>query len=248
MSERTLCESAACLLIGDELLSGKVADENLVELARTLRELGIRLARVVVIGDDRRGIAEEVRALSAAVDVVFTSGGIGPTHDDITIEGVADAFGTEAFVEPTLEAMLRGAYGSHFRAPHRRMALVPRGAELKTTADSAWPTVVMRNVWCLPGVPEAFRAKLHAVRAHLAGTRQFFSRAVFLRLGEGELAPLLDALVASHPEVSVGSYPKYGEPTYQTKVTLDGVDEGAVERALTAFVATLPEGEPQRIV
>jgi molybdenum cofactor synthesis domain-containing protein len=240
-------KNAAALLIGNELLSGKVHEANLIELARTLRALGIALERVVMIPDDIATIASEARALSARFDLVFTSGGVGPTHDDVTIEGLAEAFSVKAEIHPTMEALLRGAYGERCTEAHLRMALVPAGAELATTQEVLWPTVVMQNVWVLPGVPEIFRMKLAVVRAWVRGPEPFVSRAVFTKMDEAELKPLLDKIVAEHPEVDVGSYPKWFDPTYKTKLTFDSRNVTKVEAALREFVALLPSGEPQRL-
>jgi molybdenum cofactor synthesis domain-containing protein len=242
-----VAKSAAALLIGNELLSGKVHEANLIELARTLRSLGIALERVVMIPDDIATIAVEARALSDRFDLVFTSGGVGPTHDDVTIEGLAKAFGVEAEIHPTMEALLRGAYGERCTDGHLRMALVPAGAELATTEEVLWPTVVLQNVWVLPGVPEIFRMKLAVVRAWVRGPTPFVSRAVFTKMDEAELKPLLDQVVREHPEVDVGSYPKWFDPTYKTKLTFDSRNAARVEAAFAEFVALLPDGEPQRI-
>ena len=246
MSKRVV-STAAALLIGNELLSGKIRDENLFDLARTLRSIGVRLERVLMVEDDREIIAREVRQLSDAFDVVFTSGGVGPTHDDLTLESVADAFGVKALFDDQLEALLRRSYGDRFREGHRRMALVPEGAELVATGEVPWPTVVMRNVWVLPGVPQVFRMKLLAVRERLQGSHTFISRSVFTRMDEGHLKPLLDEIVAAHPEVDVGSYPRWGHPDYRTKLTFDGATQASVDAALDAFVALLPDGEPQSV-
>ncbi|MBI3204947.1 MAG: competence/damage-inducible protein A [Myxococcales bacterium] len=236
-------ESASAVLIGNELLSGKVHESNLLHLASTLRGLGIALRRVVMIPDELEVIAREVAAESGAHDVVFTSGGVGPTHDDITIEGVARAFGVEARVDESLAGMLRAAYGQRCTEHHLRMALVPDGAELATTGDDKWPVVVMQNVWVLPGVPQIFRMKLCVVRAWLKGPAAFHSRAVATRLDEGKLKPLLDQVVEAHPDVDVGSYPKWFDAAYKTKITFDSRDARAVDAALGAFVALLDPGD-----
>src|SRR5206468_75333 len=120
--------------------------------------------------------ADEVRILHSAYDVVFTSGGVGPTHDDITIEAIAKAFGVPAVVDGTFEAMLQNVYGDRMTDGHRRMALIPQGAELVTHDEVRWPTVRMKNVWVLPGVPEAFRMKLAVVRDHVRGSQRFVTR------------------------------------------------------------------------
>ncbi len=239
--------TAAFLLIGNELLSGKIEERNFIELARTLRSIGIDFARAVVVPDDLDVIANEVRELSDKFDVVFTSGGIGPTHDDITIDGVAKAFGVEAKVDAKLVEMLKAAYGERYTDAHARMALVPEGADLKTSAEVPWPTIVMKNVWCLPGVPEVFRMKLMVVRAHMHGTREFHTIAVYTNMDEGHLAPLLDRIVADHVGVDVGSYPKFMDPTYKTKLTFDAPSELEAKAAVEQFVKLLPEGEPQRV-
>lgn len=242
-----IADRAAALLIGNELLSGKVHEANLVELARTLRSLGVRLERVLMIPDEIAVIGAEVRALSDAYDVVFTSGGVGPTHDDVTIEGIAHGFGVAVDSDPIMEGLLRSAYGERTTEGHLRMALIPRGAQLAVTPDVRWPTVVMKNVWVLPGVPEIFRMKLAVVREWVRGTLPFVSKAVFLKLDEADLKPLIDRVVAGHPGVDVGSYPKWFDPSYKTKITFDARDADSVGAACEAFVASLPAGEPQRV-
>lgn len=246
-SSPTTVTTAAAVAIGNELLNGKVRESNLHHLALTLRALGIRLSRVTVIPDDRDAIAHEIAELKASHDVVFTSGGIGPTHDDVTIAAIADAFGVPVDLDAGMRAILQRVYGERLTEDHLRMALVPRGAKLYETAEVQWPTVVMHNVWILPGVPEIFRMKLAVVRAYLRGPGTFVTRSVFTQLEEAELKPLLDRVVASHPSIEIGSYPKWFDATYRTKITFDGESEGGVGAALADFVALLPQGEPQRL-
>ena len=247
MADKPNARTAAVLLIGNELLSGKVQDENLFVLARTLGQLGIRVRRVITIPDEVDIIAAEVRSLSEKHTVVFTSGGVGPTHDDLTVEGVARAFGVAVVESVAMAAMLRGHYRERCNEAHLRMALIPEGAELTSNADIAWPTIVMRNVWLLPGIPEVFRMKLSHVRERLGGGIPFVSRAVYTKLDEGDLKPLLDAVVSRYPEVEIGSYPKWSDPTYRTKLTFDGQETELVGLAVEAFLKLLPAGEPQRV-
>jgi molybdenum cofactor synthesis domain-containing protein len=235
-------QTAAALIIGNELLSGKIADANLLVLARELRDLGVLLKRAVLILDDVEVIAREVRELSMTHDLVFTSGGVGPTHDDLTIDGVARAFGADVVVAPEIEGMIRRYYGARTTDAHVLMARIPEGARLVSTPSIPWPTVVMRNVWVLPGVPEVFRMKLPHIHGELAGEAPFFSLAVFTRLDEGDIKPLLDRVVAEHREVEVGSYPKWHDTEYRTKLTFDGLDEARVRSARDAFVEGLPVG------
>lgn len=238
--------TAAALVIGNEILSGKVEEANVGALARTLRQLGVLLRRVVVVMDDVETIAREVRDLSPAHDWLFTSGGIGPTHDDVTIEGVARAFGVRVVSSPEMESMLRAHYKERFTDGHLRMALVPEGASLEVTAEITWPTIRLGNTWLLPGIPEVFRMKLPVVVARVAGSRAFVSRAVYVKMEEGELKPLLDRVVAAFPDVLVGSYPKWLDPAYKTKLTFDGRDIDRVLAARESFTASLPPGEPQK--
>jgi molybdenum cofactor synthesis domain-containing protein len=247
MAANEPCKTAAALVIGNELLSGKVQDENLVVLAKTLGQMGIRLRRVVMVPDDIELIAAEVERLSSSFSVVFTSGGVGPTHDDLTVEGVARAFGVEVVESPYMASMLRAHYRERCSEGHLRMALIPKGAELTSNAEVSWPTIVMRNVWLLPGIPEVFRMKLAHLRDRLGGGTPFISRAVYTKMDEGELKPLLDSVVMAHPHVEVGSYPKWSDPSYRTKLTFDGQDSALVELALQAFLKLLPAGEPQRM-
>jgi molybdenum cofactor synthesis domain-containing protein len=241
--------TAAVLVVGNEILSGKVDEANVAVLARELRRLGILLRRVVVVMDEVDVIAKEVRELSAAHDWVFTSGGVGPTHDDVTIEGVAKAFGVRVVSSPEMEGMLRTHYGERCTEGHLRMALVPEGAALEVSAEVTWPTIRLGNTWLLPGIPEVFRMKLPVVVARIGGGgtgSAFVSHAVYVKMDEGVLKPMLDRVVGAFVDVSVGSYPKWLDPAYKTKVTFDGRDEARVLAARDAFVEWLPPGEPQR--
>lgn len=240
--------TAAALIIGNELLSGKIAEANLVVLARELRAIGVQLRRVVMILDEVDVIAREVKELSDAHDVVFTSGGVGPTHDDLTIEGVARAFGAAVVVSEAIAQMIRIAYGERLTDAHLLMARMPEGARLVSNERVPWPTVVMRNVWVLPGVPEVFQMKIPLLRAELAGDAPFVSLAVFTTLDEGHIKDLLDRVVEAHRDVDIGSYPKWNDPEYRTKLTFDGTDEPRVRAARDAFAAGLPEGSLVRII
>src|SRR5918999_883683 len=157
-------KSAGIILIGNEILSGKIADANAAYLCRELRALGVDVRRISVIPDDVELIAREIAAFSADFDVVFTSGGVGPTHDDVTIEGAARAMGVAVVRDPTLVAMLRHYYGGALTEAHLKMAEIPEGAELLGDESVRFPTILMRNVYVLPGVPEIFRRKFDAIR------------------------------------------------------------------------------------
>ncbi len=239
--------TAAALIIGNELLSGKIADANVVVLARALRSLGVVLRRVVMVLDEIEVIAEEVRVLSASHDWLFTSGGVGPTHDDVTIDAIARAFDTHVVTSEPMERLLRAYYGEKVTEGHLLMARIPHGARLASTASMPWPTVIMSNVWILPGVPEIFQAKVPLIHQELGADVPFVSHAVFTTLDEGTLKPMLDRVVSEHPDIEIGSYPRWSGLEYRTKLTFDGLDATRVRAARDAFAASLPEEAVVRV-
>jgi len=235
-------ESAAFLAIGNELLGGKVAEANLFPLAKTLRGLGIELRTAEILLDDVPTLARAVERLAKAHGVLVTSGGVGPTHDDVTMEAVAAAFGRKVVRNPELVEWVRRTFGAKMTEAHLRFADVPEGALLRHAPDIAWPTPVLENVWILPGVPEVFRMKLATLRAWLVGPRPFVTRALVLNQDEVELKDALDGVVAAHPTVSVGSYPALFNPRYRTRITFDGTSEAAVGAALDDLRSRLLPG------
>jgi molybdenum cofactor synthesis domain-containing protein len=233
--------TAAILLIGNEILSGKVEDENARYLIGELRELGVALRRIEVVPDDLEDVASSVRGLADRFDTVFTSGGVGPTHDDVTLPAVAQAFGMPLARHPELEAMLRASFGERLAERDLRMADIPAGARLErgpAGTGGAWPVIVVRNVWVLPGVPSIFRRKFAAVR-ELHRASPIYARALYSRAGEGSIAGALDETVAAFPEVEIGSYPHLDAPDYKVKITIDGRDAGAVDRAVDFLAGRL---------
>jgi molybdenum cofactor synthesis domain-containing protein len=237
-------KTAAIVLVGNEILSGKIADSNAAYLCRELRQLGVDVRRIVVIPDEVDVIAREVALASAAFDVVFTSGGVGPTHDDVTIEGVARALDVRVVRHPALVAALQQHYGAGVTEAHLKMAEVPEGAELVTTESVRFPTILMRNVYVLPGVPEIFRRKFEGLRERFRGD-PIHLRNVFVRTGESTLAPFLNELLAEFPALALGSYPEFSNPEYRVKVTLESRDRAYVDLALAAFLRRLP---PEAVV
>lgn len=236
----TVARTAALLLIGNELLTGKIQDANLQPLARTLRAIGIRLTASSIVTDDVMSIVGELDRLRNKVDVVFTSGGIGPTHDDVTIEAVARAFDVALLTDPDLASRLSRVYGNKLTEAHLLMARVPQGAVLVGNEDLAWPIVCKGNVWTLPGIPELFRSKLTIIRQHLRGQSEFYSAWVKLQSDESSIKADLDAVAQACPDVEIGSYPKWFDPEYKTKITFDGTDPGRVDQALGMLLDRLP--------
>jgi len=235
----TVVETAAFLAIGNELLSGKVVEANLAPLAKTLRALGIELCTTEILPDDVPTLARAIARLSAAHGLLVTSGGVGPTHDDVTMEAVAKAFGRKVVRDPTLVELVRQTFGDAVSEAHLRFADVPEGAELRRAPDVSWPTPVVGNVWILPGVPEVFRMKLATLRSWVSGPRPFVTRALVLTRDEVDLKDLLDLVVAAHPAIGIGSYPALFNPRYRTRITFDGTDPAAVHAALEDLRARL---------
>jgi molybdenum cofactor synthesis domain-containing protein len=232
-------KTAGIILIGNEILSGKIKDENAAYLCRELRTLGVDVRRLVVIPDEVSLIAEEVAAFTKAFDLVFTSGGVGPTHDDVTMEGVARAMAVPVVRHPELVALLERYYRGTVTEAALRMAEIPEGAELLTGGSLRFPTILMRNVYILPGVPEIFRQKFDAIRERFRD-QPIHLKNVFVRIGEGTLADYLNRLLESFPLLQLGSYPEFSNPEYKVKVTLESRDRGYLEQALGDFLARLP--------
>jgi len=224
--------TAAALIIGGEILSGKIRDENLYALSQTLRALGIELRRVVLCPDEKATIAADVRALRSEHDVLFTSGGVGPTHDDVTMAGVAEALEVDLVQSSGLESVIRKIYKDQTTENHLLMARIPEGAELAETDEVRWPTVVADNVWILPGVPQLFRMKLDTIRQHLRGPEPFFTEVIYCSREEADIKDSLDQIVSRFPQVELGSYPKWFDARYKTKLTLDArVEKDALSAA-----------------
>lgn len=229
--------TAGAVIIGNEILSGKVRDENTPFLVDQLRELGVSLRRVAIIPDVLDDIAATVRRFSETFDHVFTSGGVGPTHDDITMEGIARGFGLPLVEHHELIETLRQKHPLGLTPATRRMAMIPEGATVLWSGPIRWPSVQLGNVHILPGVPFLFRAKVEALREALRGT-PFLCHNVWTLLDEGVLAPMLDAVLAAHAGVEIGSYPQFDQKAWRVRLTLESPDPVALEAA-TAHLAAL---------
>jgi len=223
-------KTAAIVVIGNEILTGKSQDKNASFLIGEMHGLGVALRRVVIIPDDVDIIATAVLECAEQFDYVFTSGGVGPTHDDVTIEGVARAFDREVIRHPELEAMLRSYFGDDVDAARLRMAAVPEGSDLIRGVDLRWPVLAVKNVYVLPGVPELFRKKFEAIRERFRAS-PFHTQVIYTREDEFDIAPRLDEVAAGHPEVDIGSYPTFTHEAYRVKITLEAKEQAAVERA-----------------
>jgi molybdenum cofactor synthesis domain-containing protein len=205
--------TAAMLVIGDEILSGRTRDANAHHLATVMTEIGIRLTEIRVVPDTRAAIVDAVNDLRARVDYLFTSGGIGPTHDDITADCVAAAFGVHIDVREDARAIIAAyaaASGRELNEARLRMARIPDGAELIENPLSHAPGFILGNVHVMAGVPSIFKVMLEGLRPRLRGGPPLLNHSFRVQAPEGDLAAPLGALAEAYPEVSMGSYPFYG--------------------------------------
>jgi molybdopterin-biosynthesis enzyme MoeA-like protein len=226
--------TAAMLVIGDEILSGRTREANAHHLAGRLGKLGIDLREIRVVPDDHAVIVDALNALRAKHTHVFTSGGIGPTHDDITADAVAAAFGVGIDVRDDARALLQAAVGHQrtLTAEHLRMARIPHGAELITNRISGAPGFSVENVHVMAGVPSIFVAMLDVLLPGLESGRPVLSGEVRFEVGEGRIAAPLRDLAAAMPELSIGSYPFQDGATYGTNIVVRGTDQRSIDRAL----------------
>lgn len=232
--------TAGLIVIGNEVLSGKVVDEHTPFFVRELRDLGVELKKVSVIPDEVETIGREVAAFSGAFDFVFTTGGVGPTHDDVTMEGVARAFGVPVVRNREIELLLVShSPGETIRA-QLRMADIPEGAALLKPDSIVFPIIVVRNVYVLPGVPSTARRKFLAIRERFRG--QAFSLVVlYLSKGESAIAGRLAKAAREYPDVAIGSYPRYDDVEYKVKVTVESRNADRTRAAADAIASLLDD-------
>ncbi|MBI5846846.1 MAG: competence/damage-inducible protein A [Nitrospirae bacterium] len=235
--------TAGLIIIGNEILSGKTQDQNSFFLATELRALGVSLVRISVIPDDLEMISKEAVLFSESFDLVFTTGGVGPTHDDITMSGVAKAFGVPLIRHPVLERRFHERYGEAVNNAIMKMAEVPEGTEVIEFATNNFPLVVFRNIYIFPGIPRYLQEKFNLVRERFR-TSAFFLKRIYLRANEADIAAILNTVVAKNDCVTFGSYPILGNDDYQIIVTA----ESKIEADLTVALEELIQNLPQNII
>lgn len=232
--------TAAIVVIGDEILNGRTADKNINWLAKILYDRGIKLVEARVIGDDENLIINTVRTLSAACDMVFTSGGIGPTHDDITTVTIAKAFGVNVIRHPEADQRLQDHYRDtdlDYNAARQKMADIPEGASLIDNPVSAAPGYILGNVYVLPGVPSILQAMVENMGDQLPGGVKAFRLTVQTEVGEGTLASGLAEIEGQYDGISIGSYPWFKPGQYGTALVVSSLNEDDVNSAAQKLVA-----------
>ncbi|MCH2186839.1 molybdopterin-binding protein [Myxococcota bacterium] len=238
--------TAGLLVIGNEILSGKVVDTNSPYLAGELRRLGVDLERILTIPDEIDVIAREVRSMSDRYDHVFTSGGIGPTHDDVTIDSIAQAFDREVVCSESLLKRIEQGQNKPLNEAMRKMALLPEGATMIDAGDLWFPVICVENVYIFPGIPELFRKKFDSIRERFSGVPVQLTR-FFVTRYESEIAEDLHSLLRQFPELMLGSYPRISEPDYRVMLTLESRDPEYLKRAVEALRGMLPADVIRRV-
>jgi len=231
-------KTAGIIIIGNEILSGKVQDSNSFFLVSELRALGVSVMRISVIPDDIELIGREALLFSETYDYVFTSGGVGPTHDDITMEGIANGFNAKLICHPALEERFRRRYGNAANEAIMKMAVVPEGTELIEV--DGFPVISFRNIFVFPGIPELLRRKFFALKERFRSA-SFYLKRIFLNTEESDIAAALNAVVAEHADVVFGSYPILNNPDYKIIITAESKSEAAMLAAAGAFMSAIPE-------
>jgi molybdenum cofactor synthesis domain-containing protein len=235
--------TAGLLIIGDEILSGRIQDRNVSPIAVWLNLQGIRLSEVRVVPDDTAMIADAVNALRKSYDYLFTTGGIGPTHDDITVDAIAEALGVPVVVHPKARAALESFYESRggVSDARLRMARVPEGAELIENPTSGAPGIRIGNVFILAGVPHIAAAMLDALTNTLEGGRPLLSRTIGCRVPESEVAEILLATERAHDGCRIGSYPFFRDGRYGANFVIRSADESALAACEADLIERLAE-------
>ncbi|MGI2032415.1 competence/damage-inducible protein A [Rhizobium panacihumi] len=243
MSQSTTV-TAAMLAIGDELLSGRTKDKNIGHLADLLTLSGIDLKEVRIVADEEDAIVEALNALRSRYDYVFTSGGIGPTHDDITADSVAKAFGLPCIHDPAAMTLLAEMYKRRemeFTEARQRMARMPQGATHIPNPVSTAPGFIVENVYVMAGVPQVFQAMVDNVLPMLRTGAKMLSRAIPCPYGEGDIGTLLAAIQKAHPETSIGSYPKYDGQRFSTELIVRARETAPLDAAAAAVEGMIVE-------
>lgn len=233
-------KTAGIIIVGNEILSGRVHDTNSAFLAAELRELGVHLKCIMVVPDEPETIGTVVKEFSDIYDYVFAAGGIGPTHDDVTMAGIAGGFKTTLMKHPELEKFFESRYGNALNKATLKMADVPDGAELIAVESTGFPVVAFKNIYIFPGIPEYLRNKFSLIKERFRSS-SFYEKRLFLNTNESAIAEMLDTAVRNNREVTFGSYPVIGNPDYTIIISAESKSESALQGAVKDLLDLIPE-------
>jgi molybdenum cofactor synthesis domain-containing protein len=232
-------KSAGIIIIGNEILSGKVHDVNSYYLVSELRGLGVDVRRITVIPDEIDIIGATALEFSEQFDYVFTSGGVGPTHDDVTMAGIANGFGVKLAVHPAIRDVLTARYEHNLTSVVMKMAEIPEGAEVHFKEGMRFPLVSYKNIFIFPGIPEYLKDKFSTIKERFRASA-FHLKRLFLNVHESEFAEILNLVVSANPQVRFGSYPIMGEQEYRVIITAESKSADQLNRALDTLINKLP--------
>lgn len=241
--------TAAIIIIGNEILSGRTKEANMLWLSGELKNMGITLTECAIVRDDETAIISAVTRLKAQNDYIFTSGGIGPTHDDITSETIAKAFNTELYIHPEAEKVLKEYYKPNEQTEARmKMSKVPKGAKLIANSISAAPGFIIENLFVMAGVPSIFKSMFEQVRSSLKTGAVIKSKSVIAYVREGDIAPPLKSIQQKFPQVEVGSYPFMRDGRIGAELVFTSTDITALNNARTETIDKLDKMSAEYIV
>ncbi|KPJ98452.1 MAG: hypothetical protein AMK71_11390 [Nitrospira bacterium SG8_35_4] len=232
-------KTAGIIIIGNEILSGKVRDENSHFLSGELRTLGIDVKRITIIPDDIETVGKEAVQFSKSYDYVFTSGGVGPTHDDVTIAAIASGFGVSLVRNEKIRNLLLSRYHKEPNAALLKMTEIPEGSNLVFQENMRFPVISFKNIFIFPGIPEYFQNKFLAIKEQFRSDA-FHLKRIFLNSHETEIAEVLNSVVSTNNGVEFGSYPILGEPEYRIIITAESKFEESLNKAVDELLKKLP--------
>jgi len=242
-----MTKRAGIIIIGDEILSGLVQDSNALFMVKELRQKGVDVRRVYFIKDDIDDISREVKLFSEAFDYVFTSGGIGPTHDDVSIEGISKAFNVRVVIDGQLRAVLEKMFKTTLTPEQLRMAEVPEGAEVIPDDTIGLPLIKYKNIYIFPGIPELLKKKFFVIEKMLFTDNPPLIKKVYIKEFESKVAPILNEIVKNHRNVKIGSYPFMNIEDYSLMITLESYDRNSLRNAFQDLMNSLPPDKTVKV-
>ncbi len=231
--------TAGIIIIGNEILSGKVKDANSYFLTGELRDLGVDVKRISVIPDELDMIGQEAVLFSESYDHVFTSGGVGPTHDDVTMAGIAKGFGVELVLNDEIRGILESKFKKKLNSALLKMTRLPEGSKVEYNEKMRFPIVSFKNIYIFPGIPEYIRNKFTFIKEKFRSTAFHLSR-IYLNCHESVVAEILNRIVLEYGDVMFGSYPVLNHPGYRVLITAESKSGDILEKALQSLMVALP--------
>lgn len=231
--------TAGIIIIGNEILSGKVRDANSFFLIGELRELGVDVKRISVIPDELEVIGKEAFLFSGLYDHVFTSGGVGPTHDDVTMAGIAGGFGVKLVENREIKDILTARYNMPLNNAMLKMTKVPEGSRIEYNEEMRFPIVSFKNIYIFPGIPEYIQNKFSAIKEKFRSSA-FYLKRLYLNCNESGIAEILNRVVSENSNVAFGSYPVLGREDYKVIITAESKSEDFLKTALSSLIGALP--------